>query len=62
MSLVKQVLGQPSVMLGEIWLERQVSQNLDIDEYEFSIPKSARRDVTLSDKLAFGEGCGAHGP
>ena len=26
-SLVKQVLGQPSVMLDVIWLERQVSQN-----------------------------------
>ena len=61
-SLVKQVLGQPSVMLDVIWLERQVSQNpFDIEEDEFSIPKSARSDVTLSDKLALGEGCGAHG-
>ena len=62
-SLVKQVLGQPSVMLDEIWLGRQVFQNpFGIDEDEFSIPNSARSDVTLSDKLALGEGCGAHGP
>ena len=61
-SLVKQVLGQLSVMLDEIWLERQVSQNpLDIEEDELSIPKSARSDVALSDKFVLGEGCGAGG-
>jgi hypothetical protein len=60
-SLVKQVLGQLSVMLDEIWLERQISQkSFDIGEDELFVPKGVR-DAALSDKLALGEGCGAHG-
>jgi len=58
-SLVKQVLGQLSVMLDEIWLERQISQkSFDIGEDELFVPKGVRRDAALSDKLALGEGCG----
>ena len=61
-SLVKQVPGQLSVMLDEIWFERQVPQNpLDIEQDELPIPKGARRDVALSHKFALGEGCGAYG-
>ena len=59
-SLMKQVIGQLSALLDEIWSEKNISRNpWDIEEDELSVARRSRRDVVLSDKLALGEGCGS---
>ena len=56
-SLMKQVIGQLSALMDEIWSEKNISRNpWDIEENELSVARRSRRDVVLSDKLALGEG------
>lgn len=56
-SLTQQIIGQVSSIMDDILQERKLADNpMEIEEDEASLPKHARHDGQLLDKLAMGEG------
>eukprot|EP00972_Heterocapsa_arctica_P023008 3384025-Heterocapsa_arctica.AAC.1 len=58
--LTQQVIGQVAVLVDQLWPEKGFTTNpLDVEEDISPLPKHARHDAELLDKLAMGEGLGS---